>query len=483
MQVAIMGAGFGGIGLGIQLKRAGIDSFTILEKAFGVGGTWRDNTYPGLTCDVPSHLYSFSFEPNPEWSRRFPPQPEILAYLERCVEKYGLTPHIRLGTEVASAGFDPERGRWLIRTADGEELEAEVLVSATGQLSRPTYPTIPGLESFGGHFFHSARWDHDYELAGKRVGVIGTGATAAQFVPEIAPRVARLDLFQRSAPWVVRKRDRAYPRRVQDLHRSHPRLQKLSRWFFYWAFETRVLGFTRRRWLLRPYEMAYRRRLRKAFPDAALRSRLLPDYPIGCKRIVLSSDYPEALGRANVDVVTEAIREITPRGVATEDGAERELDALILATGFQANDFLAPMRITGLDARELNDVWRRGAEAYLGISVAGFPNLFILYGPNTNLGAGSIIYMLESQIRFVIEALGELRRTGARYLEVRDEAQRSFNAEIGELSAGSVWQAGCRSWYVTETGRNTNNWPGLTFEYRRRTRRPDLADFRLVGAA
>lgn len=476
-RIVIVGAGFGGIGLGIRLKEKGIDSFTILEKADGVGGTWRHNTYPGLTCDVPSHLYSFSFEPNYDWSRRFPPQPEILAYLERCVARYGLGGHIRLGTEVEGADFDPDQGLWRIRISGGEELEAQVLVSATGQLSRPAYPRIHGLDSFAGRCFHSARWDHRYDVAGKRVGVIGTGASAIQFVPEIAGQVARLDLFQRSAPWVIRKPDRPYSARERSLYRRYPVLQRLSRWMHYWLIESRVLAFTRWRWLLRPYEAAYRRKLRRQFPDLRVRESLVPDYPLGCKRVLLSSNYLDALKRDNVVVITRGIREITPAGLLLDDGSERELDALILGTGFLANDFLAPMRIAGLEGRELNQVWREGAEAYLGISVAGFPNLFILYGPNTNLGAGSIIYMLESQIQFVVEAIGELIRRRARYLDVRPEAQESFNSEIQELLEGSVWQAGCHSWYVTESGKNTNNWPGLTFEYRRRTRRPDLADY------
>lgn len=474
--VAIVGAGFAGVGLGMRLKRAGIE-FTILEKADRVGGVWRDNTYPGLSCDVPSHLYSFSFEPNHEWTRRFPPQAEILAYLERCATKYGLRGHIRFGTEVESAAFDSERGRWRLELAGGGSFEADVLVAATGQLSRPAYPRIPGIDEYEGKLFHSARWDHDCALEGKRVAVIGTGASAIQFVPEIAPRVKLLHVFQRSAPWVVRKPDRPYRRGERALYRLVPRLQSLSRAWDYLSYEVRVLAITRMQWILKPAERAYMRRLRRGVHDRALRAGLVPDYPMGCKRILLSSDYLETMVRPNVELVTAEVAEIAPDGVVTADGRKRAVDAIVLGTGFEANDFLAPMRITGLGARELNEAWRGGAEAYLGITVAGFPNLYILYGPNTNLGANSIVYMLESQIAYVFDGLLALTRTGARYLDVRDEVQRAFSAELQERLEGSVWQAGCHSWYLNEEGRNTNNWPGMTFEYRRRTRRFELADY------
>jgi cation diffusion facilitator CzcD-associated flavoprotein CzcO len=481
--VAIIGAGFGGLGLGIQLKRAGIDSFTILEKGDGVGGVWRDNTYPGLTCDIPSHLYSFSFEPNHAWSRRFPLRAEILDYLERCVRKNGLDDHLRFNTEVTAAEFDREQGRWHISTAAGERIDADVLVTAMGQLSRPVYPDIPGLDRFEGPCFHSARWDHDVDLDGRRVAVVGTGASAIQFVPEIAPRVERLHLFQRSAPWIVKKPDRPYGRREQALYRRAPWIQALSRLRIHLFYEVLILAFTRLQWLQKPFERAYKRRLRKEVPDPALRERLRPDYPLGCKRILLSNDWLQTLARPDIEVITDGIKEVEPVGVVTADGAKREVDAIILATGFATTDFLAPMAIRGLEGRDLNDVWRDGAEAYLGLAVSGFPNMFMLYGPNTNLGAGSVVYMLESQIQYVVGAVRELQRTGARYLDVRDGAQGGFNAELQRRLSGTVWTAGCSSWYVTESGKVTNNWPGVTSEYRRRTRRVDLADYRVAQPA
>ena len=478
--MAIVGAGFGGIGLGIKLKEAGIESFTILEKANRVGGVWRDNSYPGLTVDVPSHLYSFSFEPNHEWTRRFPLRDEILAYLERCTDRYGLRDHIRLGTEVAQADFDEAAGRWRIGLVGGEEIEADVLVTATGQLSRPSYPSIPGLESFGGEMFHSARWNHDFDLTGKRVAAIGTGASAVQYIPEIAPKVGHLDLYQRTPGWVIPKPDRPYRPREKTLFRRVPLVPAISRRLTYLRFELFTLAMTRNYRLLRPYELGYKRRLEREIPDPELRRKLVPDYPMGCKRVLISNDYITTLARPNVDVITDRVAEVTPTGVRTADGREREADAIILGTGFQANEFLAPMAIRGRDGRDLNDAWRDGADAYLGLAVAGFPNMFMLYGPNTNLGAGSIVVMLESQIGYVVEAVRELLRTGARWMDVRDDVQSAFNEEVQRRLADTVWTAGCSSWYRTESGKVTNNWAGFVTEYRRRTRRPDPADFQLA---
>jgi cation diffusion facilitator CzcD-associated flavoprotein CzcO len=356
-------------------------------------------------------------------------------------------------------------------------------VTATGQLSRPTTPSIPGIDRFAGKCFHSAQWDHDYDLEGKRVAVVGTGASAIQFLPEIAPRVKRLHLFQRSAPWLLRKPDRPYGGREQTLYRRAPWIQALSRVRVHLFYELLILMFTKLQWLQKPFERAYERRIRKEIPDPELRERLVPDYPLGCKRVLLSNDWLETLARPNVDVVTDPIAEIEADGIVTEDGEKREVDAIILATGFATTDFLAPMAVTGLEGRDLNEAWRDGAEAYLGLAVSGFPNMFMLYGPNTNLGAGSIIYMLESQIGYVVDAVRVLERAKLNYLDVRGEAQGGFNREIQERLSGSVWMAGCSSWYVTESGKVTNNWPGVTTEYRRRTRRVDLADYTVAAEA
>jgi cation diffusion facilitator CzcD-associated flavoprotein CzcO len=480
-RVAVVGAGFGGIGLGIKLKQAGIDSFTIFEKGGGVGGVWRDNSYPGLTCDVPSHLYQFSFEPNHDWTRRFPQRDEILAYLERVTDKYGLREHMRFATEVASADFDDERGHWVVRLVGGEEVAADVLVTATGQLSRPSFPDIPGLDQFEGDLFHSARWDHSCGMAGKRVAAIGTGASAVQYVPEVAKQAERLHLFQRTPGWVIPKPDRPYRPREKWLFRRLPFIVAISRRLTFIRFELFTFAMTRGYWLLRGYEWGYKRRLEREIPDPELRKKLIPNYPMGCKRVLISNDYLPALARPNVEVVCDDIESVTPRGVRTADGREREVDAIVLGTGFQTNEFLAPMAIRGRGGRDLDEAWRQGAEAYLGLAISGFPNMFMLYGPNTNLGAGSIITMLESQIGYVVEAVGQLRRTGARWMDVRGEVQDEFNREVQERLGDTVWTAGCNSWYRNEHGKVTNNWAGFVTEYRRRTRRPDPADFELAG--
>ncbi|MBM7059263.1 NAD(P)/FAD-dependent oxidoreductase [Pseudomonas sp. UL073] len=477
LRVLIIGAGFGGLGLAIQLQKAGIGDFLILEKGAQVGGTWRDNTYPGAACDVPSHLYSYSFEPKSDWSRKFAPQAEIFAYQQHCADKYGLLPQIRFNTEVASAEFDEAAGLWRVLTSDGETFSAQALVSACGQLNRPAYPRLPGMEQFRGEVFHSARWNHAYDLRGKRVAVVGTGASAIQFVPAIAPEVAQLHLFQRSAAYVIPKPDRAYKPWELAVMRRFPALQKVDRLLKYIQHESRVLAFSVFPSLMKVMRGAFARHLARGIADPQLRAKLTPDYPLGCKRILISNDYYPALARANVEVVNDGIREVTANGVVTEDGRERPVDAIIYGTGFAATDFLAPMHITGRGGLDLNQAWRAGAEAYLGISVSGFPNLFILYGPNTNLGHNSIIYMLESQFRYVVGCLRELRDQGLRAMELKPEVQRRFNQDLHKRVQHTVWEQGCTSWYKTAEGKNTNNWPGFTFTYRQYTRRPELADY------
>jgi cation diffusion facilitator CzcD-associated flavoprotein CzcO len=479
-RVVIVGAGFGGIGLGIKLKEAGFDGFTILEREGEVGGVWRDNSYPGLTCDVPSHLYSLSFAPKHDWSRRFPKRDEILAYLRECADRFGLRPHIRLNSEVAGADFDEEAGVWRVRLTGGDEVEADVLVTATGQLSNPQLPDIPGIEDFAGPAFHSARWDHEVDLTGKRAAVIGVGASSIQFVPEIAREVEHLTIFQRSANWVIPKPDRPYRPRQRALFARLPWIQRLSRAYVWLRFEFLILAFTRFQLLGRIYQWGCRRRLRREVPDPELRAKLEPDYPLGCKRVLISNDWYPTLNRPDVSLVTEPISQVTPGGIVTVDGTEHPVDAIVYGTGFAAKDFLAPMAIRGRGGRDLNDAWRGGAEAYLGMTVAGFPNMFMLYGPNTNLGAGSIVYMLESQIDFVVESVRTLAREGAAWMDVRPDVQSSFNDDIQRRLADTVWTAGCTSWYRTESGKVTNNWPGFTYEYRRLTRAPDLGDFELA---
>mgnify|MGYP000293516851 CR=1 FL=1 len=417
--IVIVGTGFAGIGMGIRLKQAGIDDFTILEQASGVGGTWRDNHYPGAACDVESHLYSFSFEKNPGWSRTFACQKEILAYLERCADKYGIRPHIRFDTAVTGASFDEASGLWSLGTSRGETLQARVVVSGTGGLSRPSRPDLPGLSTFAGKTFHSARWDDAYPLEGKTVGVIGTGASAVQIVPAIAPRVGKLHVFQRTPPWILPKADRAFSEREKERFRRHPWRMSLERSALYWRRELTGLGFVVEPRLFRLLEPLVLKYLERQVRDPVLRKKLTPDYRLGCKRILPTNEYYPALQRPNVELVTEGIEAIQPAGIRTRDGEERPLDLLILATGFEAAEAVAPFAITGRGGRDLNDAWRDGAEAYLGATVAGFPNLFLIVGPNTGLGHNSIIFMIECQVRYALDAILAMRREGWASVDVR----------------------------------------------------------------
>jgi cation diffusion facilitator CzcD-associated flavoprotein CzcO len=480
-RIVIVGAGFGGIALAIRLRETGIETFTILEKADSIGGVWRDNTYPGLTCDIPSHLYSLSFEPNPDWSRLYAPRDEILAYQERLVTKHGLSRHIRLGKAVARADFDEGEAVWRVTTEDGEQIEADIFICATGQLSRPARAPLPGLESFEGPSFHSSRWDDNVELTGKRVAVVGTGASAIQLVPEIADEVEQLHVFQRSAPWVVPKNDREYSKLERRLFRRLPVLQRLNRRRQFLGHEVLGWAVTRGQRVKRFFEAQTLKRLEKEVADPELFVRITPRDPLGCKRVLISDDWYSTLQRPDVELVTDAVTEVGPDRIVTADGVDRPVDVIILATGFRTTEFLAPMEIAGVGGHDLNEAWRDGAEAYLGMTISGFPNLFMLYGPNTNLGVGSILGVHESQIRYVLEAIEELRRSGARYLDVRPEVQRAFNDELQELLADSVWTAGCSNWYRTESGKVVNNWPGLVSEYERRTRELDPTDYRMAG--
>lgn len=477
LRVLIIGAGFAGVGLAIQLRKRGIDDFLVLEKAASVGGTWRDNHYPGAACDVPSHLYSYSFEPKTDWSRKFAPQAEIVAYIQHCVDKHQLAGKIRCNTEVASAEFEQASGLWRVIGKDGQHYLAQALVSACGQLNQPAYPRIPGLESFAGEAFHSARWNHAYDLAGKRVAVIGTGASAIQFVPEIVPKVQHLTLFQRSAAYVISKPDRAYKRWELALLRRWPWLQQIDRGLKYVQHEVRALAFIHFPVLMKLFQFSFQRHLAAAIADPERQRQLQPDYPLGCKRILISNDYFPALAQGNVEIVNQAIQSITAHGVVTTDGREHPVDALIYGTGFAATDFLAPMQIKGLGGVELNQAWRDGAEAYKGISVSGFPNLFLLYGPNTNLGHNSILYMLESQFAYVLNCLGALQQQGLRYMDVKPQVQQRFNQHLQQVIRHSIWEQGCTSWYKNAAGKNTNNWPGFTFTYRQQTRHLELADY------
>ena len=479
-RVAIVGTGFSGLGMGARLKREGIDDFVVLERNDEVGGTWWDNTYPGCQCDVPSHLYSFSFAPNPNWSRTYSFQPEIRDYLRDVARRFGLMPHIRFGCSLTSAAWDEEASVWRLETSQGE-LTARVLVPAVGPLSEPAMPKLPGLDRFEGKLFHSARWDHEHDLSGERVGVIGTGASAIQFVPKIQPKVGRLHVFQRTPPWVLPHSDRPVTRLERRLYRAFPRLQRLVRLGIYVSREWLVIAFSHRRRLMKLPEALARRHLRRQVRDPGLRSKLTPSYTIGCKRILLSNDWYPTLTRPNVEVVTDGISEVRESSIVTASGEEIELDTIVLGTGFRVTDFPAADQLIGRDGRTLNEVWQGSPQAYLGTSIAGFPNLFMLLGPNTGLGHNSMVYMIESQIAHVIRSVRAMEERRVQELEVREEIQRAFNDELQRELAGSVWNAGgCKSWYIDRTGRNTTIWPRFTWQFRRRAVnfRPDDYEFR-----
>jgi len=482
-RVVVVGAGFGGLGMAVALRQAGIGDFLVVDKGDGPGGTWRDNTYPGAACDVPSRLYSFSSRPG-RWSRRFPPQREILAYLQSLSAEPGLGSRLRLRSGVASAEFDERSARWRLTLDDGTRLHANAVVSAVGQLNRPALPGIAGQDDFRGPSWHSARWDHGVDLTGKRVAVVGTGASAIQFVPEIAKIAAHVDVYQRTPPYVLPKFDRPYRHAEHVLNDWLPVVRKADRLRIFLYGELLTSGFVVSPRLLAAPMQLWRRQL-NAVIDPRLRVKCIPDYVMGCKRVLFSNDWYPTLNRPNVDLVTDPIERIVPAGVVTADGVTgsgvtRQADVIIYGTGFRTLDFLAPMAVTGLDGRRLEESWRDGAEAYLGISVSGFPNFFMLYGPNTNLGGNSIIYMLEGQIGYVAGALRALDTEGLDWIDVRPEVQRSFNAWVDAASRTTVWESGCHSWYTTASGRNTNNWPDHTFLYRYRVRRFDLARYRVM---
>ncbi|MGB8843032.1 MAG: NAD(P)/FAD-dependent oxidoreductase [Aliidongia sp.] len=479
LEVAILGAGVAGLCMAIQLRKAGFTRFTIFEKADGIGGTWRDNSYPGSGCDVPSHVYRFSFEPKSDWSRAYAEQPEILRYLEHCVEKYGLTAHLRLKTEIASARFDEAVGLWQLTTIAGETLTAKVLVSGVGQLNRPYWPDIPGLERFAGDKFHSARWDHAADLTGKKVAVIGSGASAIQFIPRIAAKTGKLHIFQRSPNWMIPKDDREYGRLEQILFRAMPGWAWLYRQYLYLLLEKNFFAFIQGSWFGRQFHKVAERQLAQV-TDPALRERLRPDYPVGCKRILISNEYYPALQLPQVDVVTDQIARIEAGAIVTDDGISRPVDVIILATGFESLDFLAPLDIVGREGRDLRDVWRNGAEAYLGLTVPGFPNFFMLYGPNTNLGHNSIIIMIEAQVGYVVNCVRALFDRHLAWLDVKPEATQRFNEQLQHKLGHSVWASGCHSWYKNAAGKVTNNWSGFTLAYRMATRRVAFEDYRTM---
>jgi cation diffusion facilitator CzcD-associated flavoprotein CzcO len=479
IEIAIVGSGFSGLAMAARLKREGRDDFAILERAREVGGTWRENTYPGCRCDVPSHVYSFSFAPNPDWSESFSPQAEIFDYLQRVADEEGLTEHVRFGCEVERATWDAEARRWRVQTSSGE-IVARVLIAGAGPLHEPKLPDVPGIHDFEGTLFHSATWDHDHDLTGERVAVIGTGASSIQFVPQIQPQVKSLHLFQRTPPWVMPRRQRRITRVERALFRRFPALQRATRSAIYWAREAIAIPMLRVAFapLLRRVGLIH---LKRSVGDRELRRKLTPDYLPGCKRILVANDYLPSLDRPNVEVVCEGIAEVRGRTVVGADGTEREVDTIICGTGFHVLDMPIAERVVDGEGRTLADHWDGSPQAHRGTTVAGFPNLFLLLGPNTGLGHNSVVYMAEAQAGYVMRALDHMGATGLETIEVDADAQREWNDAIQARMAGTVWlEGGCSSWYLDRNGRNTSLWPDFSFRFARGLRRFDPAEH--VGA-
>ncbi|MET7567212.1 NAD(P)/FAD-dependent oxidoreductase [Streptomyces sp. NPDC005492] len=483
VRVAVIGSGFGGLGAAVRLRREGVTDFVVLERADSVGGTWRDNSYPGCACDVPSHLYSFSFAPNADWPRTFSGQGHIRAYLENVADVFGLRPHLRLNTEVKMMTWDAERLRWDIETSGGS-YSADLVVSATGPLSDPKIPDVPGLESFPGKVFHSARWDHDYDLRGKRVAMVGTGASAIQIVPSIQPEVERLTLFQRTPPWVMPRVDRAISGAERAMHRALPFTTQARRGLLWGLRELQVQAFTKRPNELGLVEQLAKRNMARSIKDPALRAKLTPDYRIGCKRILLSSTYYPALTQPNVDVVTSGLSEVRGSTVVAADGSTAEVDAIVFGTGFHVTDMPIADRVVGADGRTLAEAWKDGMQALRGASAAGFPNWMTVIGPNTGLGNSSMILMIESQLNYLADYVRQLDVLGGRVvLDARPTAVSAWNRRVQERMKRTVWNTGgCTSWYLDANGRNTTIWPGTTTEFRRATRRVDLTEYDVVRA-
>jgi cation diffusion facilitator CzcD-associated flavoprotein CzcO len=470
-EVAIVGSGFSGLGMAIELKRRGNDDFVVFERADSVGGTWRDNQYPGCACDVPAPLYSFSFAPNPDWSSFYAGWAEIRAYLEDCTDRFGVRPHIRFGNGVRVARWDEEGQRWQLTLDDGSALTARFLVAGTGPLSQPSYPEIEGLEDFEGPLMHSAAWDHDVELEGKRVAVIGTGASAIQIVPAIAERVSHLDVYQRTPPWVMPRFNPEFGPRARKTFRRFPITQRALRGLIWLVQESLAIPLAIWPGLTRLLEVRARGHLRRTVPDPELRERLTPHYKVGCKRIVVAGDYYPAMARDDVDAVTEPISRVTATGVETADGELHPADVLVCATGFDIRKSMGQVDLRGRGDTSLQAIWAERIEAYRGTMISGFPNLFMLSGPNTGTGNMSQVFMIEAQLRFVRELLATMRRRGAAAVDVRPEAQAAYNAELDRRLEGTVWlTGGCKSWYLTEEGHTGVIWPGFSSRFRRSLR-------------
>ena len=482
----LIGAGFAGLCAAIKLDEAGERDFVVVEKGSDVGGTWRDNTYPGAACDVPSQLYSFSFAKNPDWSMSFSPQPEIQAYIQRTAREAGVLDRFLFETRVESATWDAATERWIVATTGPTgptTYAARTVVSGAGALSEPRLPDIEGIESFGGELFHSAQWDHSADLTGKRVAVIGTGASAIQLVPELQKVAGHVDLYQRTAPYVLPRHDRRYSALEKAALRHVPGLQKLYRTAIYWGRETYVPAFTLQPKIAAPAKKMALDNLKKHVKDPVLREKLTPTFEIGCKRILISNAYYPAVASDNVELVTDPIAKITGSGIVTADGTEREIDALVVATGFHTTDIPIAHAITGRTGRTLAQRFaEHGMSAYKGTTIPEFPNLFMMVGPNTGLGHSSMVFIIESQVAYIRDAIRQMRTHRLATVEVKEAPTADFNAGLQKRMKRTVWTTGgCASWYLDAQGRNTTLWPHATFTFRRLLSRFDLSAYTVTG--
>ncbi|MEO1263528.1 MAG: NAD(P)/FAD-dependent oxidoreductase [Bacteroidota bacterium] len=477
---AIIGAGFAGLGAGIKLKQSTNYSFIIFERASDVGGTWRDNIYPGCGCDVPSHLYSFSFERNPAWSRSFSKQPEILNYIRQCTTKYGLDKHIQYDTEIKHLFFDENQGFWILTDQRGNTVTAKTVIAALGPLNVPVFSKINGRENFGGVSFHSSEWNTNFDLAGKRVAIVGTGASAIQIVPAIADKVAQLTVFQRTPPWIMPKKDKEFGSFTKTVFKKIPTLNWLFREMIYWFMEARGKGFFGNDTILKLATWVAKMHINKSIADPVLREKVTPGYQIGCKRVLPSNDYYPALQKPNVELVTEPIDQVTGSGITGKDGTQWEFDAIVYATGFISAEYKGRgMDVIGRNGRNLFEEWNgTGPEAYYGIAASGYPGLMFILGPNSGLGHNSVIHIMESQINYIMDYLKHLPE--GQFLDLKASVQDNYNRDLQQKLKNTVWSSGCSSWYQTAEGKNTTLWYGPTYTFRKLTRQIKLENYEAV---
>lgn len=483
VEVLIIGAGFGGLGAAIKLQQAGVNDYIVLERASDIGGTWRDNQYPGAACDIPSKLYSYSFEPNPDWQRVYARSPEIWAYMQDVAKRHGLMAKVRLNHTVVGMAFDEASGRWRVRTEDGHCWQARSVIMAAGGLANPSYPNIPGLETFEGHRIHSARWDHDYDFTGKRVGVIGTGASAIQIIPELVKVAAHVKVFQRTPAWVLPRPDLRVPGWAKRLYRDSSWAYPAARRALFWGHEAMALGLVWRSPLSRILEGRARAHLSKQVKEPWLRRQLTPNFSIGCKRVLISNNYYPALQQPHCKLLTWPIDRIAPQGVRTCEGVEHQLDCIVFATGFDAPKTGTPFEIKGLKGRLLSDEWRAGAQAFKSVHISGYPNLSMILGPNSGPGHNSALFYIEAQIGYAVQAVLALREGGLKYLDVQANVQRAHNEDLQRRLQRTNWNAGCKSWYLTESGYNATMYPGFATQYAKQLARLDQQDYRSVGVS